>query len=110
MPTLRATTFAHSHSSFLEELDKHGIEYNRRIELSEEILASGVTIEIILSGVWGTLAVACIAWVQERKSRHIKITTKDNKIIDLKGYSAEEATQILEQAKRLDVIDTKPTK
>ena len=106
--SLRATTFKDSTRSFLKTLDQHGIEYSRHLMLSEMPMASGLTIEIIISGGWGVLAVACLAWAHARKSRKISITSKDNKPIWLEGYSAEEAAKILQSAKGLTAIDTTP--
>ena len=107
MPKLRATTFRESHRSFTEALDKHGVTYSRIIQLSEAPMASGILLEITITGGWGVLAVACLAWAHARKSRKINVTTKDNKAIWLEGYSADEAEKILESAKQFAVIDTK---
>lgn len=104
--TLKATTFKHSHQSFLETLDSEGIKYNRHIQLGDGPVAAGITIDIIITGGWGTLAVACIAWASVRKSRKICITTKDNEVVWLQGYSAKEAERILPEAKNMSVIDT----
>lgn len=107
MTTLRAATFKDSQRSFLEALEANGITYrDTPIPLGPQ--ASGLTIEIIISGGWGVLAVACLAWVHARTSRKISVTTKDNRAVWLEGYSAEEATKILESAKQIAAIDTKP--
>ena len=105
--TLVATTFKDSHRTFLSALDEQGIEYNSTIQLSEPV-AAGFTVEIILTGGWGALAVACIAWASARKSRKISVTTKDGKAVWLEGYSATEAERILSSARQIGVIDTKP--
>jgi hypothetical protein len=103
---LRATTFKDSNLSFQAALKEHGIEFSRRIQLSEAVMASGLTIEIIITGGWGALAVACLAWAHVQKSRKISVTTKDGKSIWLEGYSAKDAEKILEGAKQIAVIDT----
>lgn len=108
MAVLRATTFKDSEQSFLEALEKNGIEYRRVPPPTIGPQASGLTIEIIISGGWGALAVACLAWAYVRKSRRINVVTKDNQSVWLEGYSADEAARILESAKRIDAIDTKP--
>ena len=107
MAVLRATTFKDSERSFLEALEKNGIEY-RRVPPPIAPQASGLTIEIIISDGWGVLAVACLAWAYVRKGRRINVVTKDNQSVWLEGYSADEAERILESAKRIDAIDTKP--
>ena len=104
--TLRATTFKDSDISFRDVLNEHGIKFNRRIQLSEAVTASGLTIEIIITGGWGALAIACLAWASVKKSRKINITTKDGKSIWLEGYSAKDAEKILDSAKSIAVIDT----
>ena len=107
MKALRATTFQDSNRSFLMTLDEHDIEYSRIIKLSGASIASGITIEILITGGWGALAVACLAWAHVRKSRRINVTTKDNQSIWLEGYSAEDAARILQSAKTIAVIDAK---
>lgn len=107
MAVLRATTFKDSERSFLEALEKNEIEY-RLVLPPIGPQASGLTIEIIISGGWGTLAVACLAWAYARKSRRINIVTKDNQSVWLEGYPADEAEKILESAMRIVAIDTKP--
>ena len=108
--TLKATVFRDSERSFLEMLNTHDIKYNRHTQLSDVVMASGITIDILiaLSGGWGVLAVACLAWVHARKSRRINVTTNDMRAVWLEGYSAEEAAKILESAKQFAAIDTKP--
>ena len=103
--TLKATTFKDSNRSFLAMLDEHEIEYNRRIHLGGP-MAAGLTIEIVINGGWGAVAVACIAWAAIRKSRRINVTTKNGKVVWLEGYSAKEAEQILSSAQQIGVIDT----
>lgn len=107
---LRATAFKHGNDSFLAILDEHGIKYGAKALTPGQIMASGITIEIVITGGWGAIAVACIAWAHVRKSRRINVTTKDNQTVWLEGYSAKEAEKILQSAKQISVIDTKPNK
>ena len=107
---LRATTFKHSNRSFLAALDEHGIQYSAKAGSVGKIMELGINIEIIITGGWGAIAVACMAWAHVRKSRRINITTKDNQSVWLEGYSAKEAEKILHSAKQISVIDTKPDK
>ena len=106
MERVRITTFKNSEESFRNTLNEFEISNGRVIRLSEGIQASGIAIEIVLTGGWGLLAVACLAWANVRKSRRISITTKDKKVVWLEGYSAEEAAKILESARTIAVIDT----
>ena len=104
--TLKVTMFKDSNQSFLSSLDENGIKYSRHFKLSAEPMAAGIAIEIIITGGWGALAVAFLAWAHVKKSRKINVTTKDNESIWLEGYSAEEAEKILKAAKNVAVIDT----
>ncbi len=108
MLILRATTFKDSQRSFLEVLDEHGIQYNRPALPVGTPMASGIVIEIVITGGWGALAVACLAWASVRKSRKINVITKDGQAIWLEGYSAKEVAKILSLAKQMAAIDTKP--
>ena len=104
--TLKVTTFADSSESLLSILDENKIEYSRHFKLSAEPVAAGITIEIIINGGWGVLAIALLAWAHVRKSRRINITTKNNESIWLEGYSAKEAENILKSAKSVAIIET----
>ena len=108
MEKLRATAFKGSSESFCEVLDEAQLKYNKVFHLSESVIASGLTIEIILHGGFGALAVACLAWVRYKKNRRINIRTKEGTSVWLEGYSAEDATKILEQAESIAVIETGP--
>jgi len=88
-------------------MDEHGIQYSRPAPPVGVPMASGIVIEIVITGGWGALAVACLAWASVRKSRKINVTTKDGQAIWLEGYSAEEAEKILGAAKQIAAIDTK---
>ena len=104
----RVTTFKDSDVSFREILDQYEIPNSRIIQLSESPMAAGIAVEIVLTGGWGLLAVACLVWASVKKSRKINITTKDNKVVCLEGYSADDAATILESARNIAVIETKP--
>jgi len=105
--TLKVIMFKDSNQSFISTLDENNIKYNRHFKLSAEPMAAGIAIEIIITGGWGALAVAFLAWAHVKKSRKINITTKDNKTVWLEGYSADEAEKILKTAKNIAVIDTR---
>jgi len=106
MSSLSATTFKDSHQSFLKALDVEGIRHSTRMQFSQVPMASGIAVEIMVSGGWGVLAAAVLAWAHVRSSRKINVTLKNNKTVWLKGYSADEAARILESADRITVIDT----
>lgn len=108
MLILRATTFKDSQRSFLEVLDEHGIQYNRTALPVGTPMASGIAIEIVITGGWGALAVACLAWASVRQSRKINVITKDGQAIWLEGYSAKEVAKILSSARQMAAIDITP--
>jgi hypothetical protein len=108
MATLNATTFKDSQRSFLEAPNQHGIKYNRRSPPIGVPMAGGLSVEIVITGGWGALAIACLAWASVRKSRKINVITKDKQALWLEGYSADEAAKILAAAQQIAVIDAKP--
>ncbi len=108
MATLKATTFKDSQRSFLEALDQHSIKYSHRSLPIGVPMASGLSVEIVITGGWGVLAIACLAWASVRKSRKINVITKDKQALWLEGYSADEAAKILAAAQQISLIDTKP--
>jgi hypothetical protein len=92
----------------LAVLDEHDIKYNCRVQLGGIPMASGISIEIVITGGWGALAVACLAWASVRKSRKINVITKDKQTLWLEGYSAKEAAKTLSSAQQIAAIDTTP--
>jgi hypothetical protein len=110
MATVHVQLFKNSYRSFTELLDSEGIEFTRRVQLSEVPMAAGLTIEIVSAIAqatpWGALAIAVVAWMNARKSRKVIITTKDNDVFQLEGYSAGEAERLIAQSKTIAVIDT----
>ena len=70
--------------------------------------ATGDVVQLIGHAIpWASVATVLVAWLKTRASRKIIITTKDNKVIHIEGYSVEQFEQILAQAKEVAVIDTK---
>jgi len=108
MEKIRVTTFKGSTESFCEALDEAQLKHSKVFHLSESVMASGITIEIILKGGFGAIAVACLAWVRYKKNRRINIRTKEGTSVWLEGYSAEDATKILEQAESIAAIEKGP--
>lgn len=110
MATVHVQLFKNSYRSFTEHLDSEGIEFSRRIQLSEVPMAAGLTIEIVSAIAqatpWGALAIAVVAWMNARKSRKVIITTKNNEVFHIEGYSADEAEKLIAQSKTMTVIDT----
>ncbi len=99
------TVFRGSYDSFAVVLDEHGFSNSRRIQLSEGIQNAGFTIEILLHGGWGAFAIAVLAWLNAKRNRQVNITTRDNEVILLKGYSAEDAAKLLKASKQTMLIE-----
>lgn len=103
--------FKSSHDSFNKAMKEAGIEYSGLAALSFKPQASGFT-EFVQafseSMPWNSLAKVIVAWIDARASREVIITTKDSKIIHMKGYGIEEVERLLDNTKSITVIDTKP--
>lgn len=110
MAKLEIQLFTESHKSFVDTLDSQGIEYSRRIQLSDMPTTAGMTIEVISAIAqatpWGALAVAIIAWLHSKKSRKVSILKEDDTIIHLEGYSADEVERLIEKAKFITVEES----
>lgn len=59
---------------------------------------------------WGALAVVIVAWLKAKSSRKVIITTRDNTVVHVEGFSIEQVAKVLESAKDAAIIDVPPTK
>jgi len=98
--------FRVSYETLTPVLEQHELHYSRRFRLSEGPMAAGFLVEVSLVGGWGVLAVALLAWMNAKLGRSIKVTKPDGSIVELKGYSAEDAAKLLESSEQTIVIDT----
>ena len=108
---LRLELFKHSQESFLSALDSAEIDHGPVQSFSTKPHNSGVieTIGSLSEAMpWNSLAKVMVAWIDARKSREIIITTEDNKVVHLKGYSVADAERVLKSSINAVVIDTKP--
>lgn len=100
--------FKDSEDSFLAALDENSIAYNPVAACSGQVMASGTLIAIVQAVASSTaLAAIVVAWLKARSSRKIIVTSADNQIIHLEGYSVAEVEQILALAARVAIIDTR---
>lgn len=110
--TVIFSLFKDSEKSFLAALDEAAIDYNPVAALSTTILASGGLIAIaqtIVSS--GAVAAIVVAWLKARASRKVIVTTNENQVVHVEGYSVDEVEKILAIAASVAVIDTeKPNK
>lgn len=109
MPTLQVHVFKDSDTSFTAALSENGIEFSRRIQLSEAPMNAGTIIEIFSAikdiTPWGALAVIVGVWLKTKAGRKVIITTKDNDIIHIEGFSILEIERVLEKAKSVAIIE-----
>ncbi|MBN3750767.1 hypothetical protein G3N96_35980 [Burkholderia sp. Se-20373] len=99
--------FKHSKESFLSELNRASIKYSPVETFSSGIMASGELIAIAQT-VASSTAVATIvsAWLKARASRKVIVTTKDNQVTHLEGYSVKDIEKILSVTDRVAVIES----
>ncbi|WP_156925517.1 effector-associated constant component EACC1 [Thioalkalivibrio paradoxus] len=100
------TCFRVSYETLTPILEQHHLHYSRRIQLSEGPMAAGFLVEVSLVGGWGVLAVALLAWMKAKLGRYIKVTKPDGTVIELKGYSTDDAAALLKSAQEIIAIDT----
>ena len=108
---LRFVLFKDSEKSFLSALDAEGIGHERVHQFTTQPQASGIVEAIsTLSEAmpWNSIAKVMVAWIEARKSRKIIITTDNNQIIHMEGYSIEDVKKILPKTINITIIDTKP--
>jgi hypothetical protein len=55
---------------------------------------------------WSALAAVVCAYLKNKRSRKIIITTKDNTVVHAEGLSQAEVERVLEKAKSLTAIET----
>ncbi|HEY6874711.1 MAG TPA: hypothetical protein VI298_18480 [Geobacteraceae bacterium] len=111
MDSIRVHVFRDSHDPFTQLLDQNDIEYYGVALNSCGPMNAGEMLEIVKTvgnaALWPSLATVIVAFIRARKSRKVMITTKDNKIFHAEGYSVEEISQILHEARSITAIDTK---
>lgn len=106
--SLRLSLLKESADSFLDALDEKGVPHGRVEEFSFESRASGIKESIFtLAEVmpWKAISEVMVAWVKERGSREIIITTEDRQVVHIKGYSSADAEKLLKIALEVTVID-----
>lgn len=105
--TVIFSLFKNSENSFLAALEEASIDYNPVAALSTTIMASagliGIAQTVISSG---AVAAIVVAWLKARASRKVIVTTNENQIVHLEGYTVAEVEKILAIAASVAVIDT----
>jgi hypothetical protein len=111
MDSIRVNVFRDSHDPFTQLLDQNDIEYYSVALNSYGPMNAGEMLEIVKTvgnaALWPSLATVIVAFIRAQKSRKVIITTKDNKVFHAEGFSVEEISQILHEARSITAIDTK---
>ena len=105
---LHVSLFKDSREPFLELLREHGIAHEELMLKANVPMASGFWVDILQgSAPWAAaLATVVCAFLKNRRSRKVIITTKDNQVIHCEGLGPEEVERVLQLAKNLMVIET----
>lgn len=107
METLPVHVFKDSFGPFITLLNEHHVKYTMRDVRSGVQMASSGVIEVLQSAaMWGALAAVIVAFLKNRRSRKVIITTKDNTVVHTEGLSVKEIETVLSQAKNLTAIET----
>jgi hypothetical protein len=110
MESLPVHVFKDSFGPFLALLNENQVRYRMREQRAGVPMASGGVIEVLQSAaMWGGLASVIIAFLKVGHGRKVIITTKDDKVIHAEGLTRKELELILESAKNLTAIETKPS-
>jgi hypothetical protein len=96
MTGLRVNLFRNGRSAFLSLLREHKIEFIERPPMPGAIVASGDVIYIVdAAGVAGAIAGVLITWLRGRATRKIMVQIGRDKVVQLEGYTADQATKLL---------------
>lgn len=107
---LYLTVFKDSAPSFLQALSDGQIEHTTIDAKPGVVMASGTAVEIIQTvATSGAIATVLVAWLKARLSRKVILTTRDNEVIHIEGYSIKEIQTLLPLIKSGAVIDTDST-
>lgn len=90
-----------------EQIDAAEIQYEKWRPSPGTIYASSGDMILIAGDAapWAALAAICVQWLRAYSTRQVTIVTGENQLIHARGYSVEELTHILKDAKMMDAID-----
>jgi len=109
MDILPIHLFKGSFEPVLDLLNEHNIKYQMEQVRPGVVMASGSTLEIVLSAtVWASLATVLVAFIKARHGRKIVITTKNNQVIHAEGLTAKDMEVVLKNAKNIMAVDPNP--
>jgi hypothetical protein len=86
-------------SQFFELAERNGLQLlERPLEAGyASVFASTQTVEVLgaLAAIAVPLAKVLVAWLRARASRSVSIQTKDDRVINTKGMSAEDTAKLI---------------
>lgn len=107
MKNLELHLFSDSFGPFVTLLNERSINYQMRQVRSELPMASSEIVELLrAASLLPSLAVVICAFLKNKRSRKVIITTEDNTIVHIEGLNEAEVLKILKQAKSITAIET----
>ncbi|MFH1058352.1 MAG: hypothetical protein V1797_06690, partial [Pseudomonadota bacterium] len=107
---IKVFLFKDSKDSFITELNEGNIPFAVRANPPGVIMASGEVVEIIKTlgdaHLFESLAGVLVAWLGFRKSRMIKVQTKEGQVIHLEGFSVKKVKELLREVVSITAIET----
>lgn len=104
---LELNLFKDSFGPFLTLLNEYSVKYQIRQTRSGVPMAASEIVEILqVASIFPSLAAVICAYLKNKRSRKVIITTKDNIVVHAEGLSEAELSKILGHAKNLTVIET----
>ncbi len=105
---LHVSLFKDSREPFLELLREHEVAHEELMLKANVPMASGFLVDILQgSAPWAAaMATVVCAFLKNRRSRKVIITTKDNQAVHCEGLGPKEVERILQHAKNLTAIET----
>lgn len=110
---LEVRLFKDGADDFTALLDKYDIPCSKVNHfLPGTVLATGETLEIIkaLSGLSlaPSIAAVVVQWLKNKASRKVILKTKDNEVFHLEGFTENEISILISNAKNITIVQTKP--
>ncbi len=97
--------------TLLTDFDSAGIEFIKINPKVGTVLGAGGNIQLLndISGAvpWASIAAVIIAWLKYRPSRMVTVTTKEQNIINIEGYSTKDVEALLPICHNIIIAETK---
>ncbi len=108
--TLPVHLFKDSYDPFVTLLCEVGITFEARMPPVGVPQNAGHVIDVLVQSkeFWVTLATVICAFLKNRRSRKVIITTRGNTVVHAEGLGQTELMRVLQQAQSIAAIVTKP--